>query len=311
MAWIPLPEGAADILRMLTFEWPEADEEKLWECGDAWGKFAGQLRDLIERGQKAAQGVLNENSDESIAAFGERWKEFVENPGYLTDAADAAELAQNVFYSASIIVIGLKVFVAVQIVYLIVVWAKAIAAAGPTCGGSLAAAAGVTVGVRAAVHLALKLAIQGLQALGKKVVREALEKVSNLIKRLRHGRKNPPGKKPKRPPRKPGEPDFDNAEFDDRKLTEYALNPNHPKGKHKYRVINSATGLGPDDAQDVKRQILEKVKDGELVKGKVDQYGTRWNVDVPITGPKGTITVRTAWIVDSNGKTRLVTISLP
>lgn len=186
---------------MLTFEWPEADEEKLWECGDAWGKFAGQLRDLIERGQKAAQGVLNENSDESIAAFGERWKEFVENPGYLTDAADAAELAQNVFYSASIIVIGLKVFVAVQIVYLIVVWAKAIAAAGPTCGGSLAAAAGVTVGVRAAVHLALKLAIQGLQALGKKVVREALEKVSNLIKRLRHGRKNPPGKKPPKKPR--------------------------------------------------------------------------------------------------------------
>lgn len=50
--WIPLPEGLADFLRMVGFTWPEADEEKLWECGDAWGAFATELRDLTKHAKR-------------------------------------------------------------------------------------------------------------------------------------------------------------------------------------------------------------------------------------------------------------------
>jgi hypothetical protein len=107
-------------------------------------------------------------------------------------------------------------------------------------------------------------------------------------------------------------PDFENPKFDDRKLTEYALNPDHPVGKNKARVIESATGLGRDDAPAVKQQILDQVKDGDPIPGKVDQHGSRYNKDVTLTGPNGSIVVRTAWIVDANtGETRLVTVSFP
>lgn len=113
-------------------------------------------------------------------------------------------------------------------------------------------------------------------------------------------------------PTTPATPDFDNPSFDDRKLTEYALNPDHPVGKNKARVIQSATGLGREDAPSVKQQILDQVKDGEPVPGKVDQHGSRYNKDVTLTGPNGTIVVRTAWIVDAGtGETRLVTVSFP
>lgn len=106
-------------------------------------------------------------------------------------------------------------------------------------------------------------------------------------------------------------PDLARAEFDDRKLTKYALNPEHPVGGNKARVIKSRTGLGLDDAAEVKRQILEKAPTAEPIMGDTDEHGTRWKVDVDLTGPDGTMKVRTAWIADAAGKTRLVTISFP
>lgn len=115
------------------------------------------------------------------------------------------------------------------------------------------------------------------------------------------------------PPREstqPG-PDLARAEFDDRKLTKYALNPEHPVGGSKARVIKSRTGLGLDDAAEVKRQILEKAPTAEPIMGDTDEHGTRWKMDVELTGPDGTMKVRTAWIADAAGKTRLVTISFP
>jgi hypothetical protein len=108
------------------------------------------------------------------------------------------------------------------------------------------------------------------------------------------------------------EPDFSNPTFDDRKLTEYALNPDHKVGKHKAKVIESATGFGKDDAATVKDQILDQVKDADPMPGKVDEHGSRYSVDVELAGPNGKITVRTAWIVDAEtGETRLVTVSFP
>lgn len=106
-------------------------------------------------------------------------------------------------------------------------------------------------------------------------------------------------------------PNLARAEFDDRKLTEYVLNPAHPVGGNKARVIKSRTGLGLGDAAEVKRQILEKAPATEPIMGETDEHGTRWKADVELTGPAGTMKIRTAWIADTAGRTRLVTISFP
>lgn len=110
----------------------------------------------------------------------------------------------------------------------------------------------------------------------------------------------------------PVKPNFENPGFDDRKLTEYALNPDHPVGGNKAKVIESVTGLTKSDAATVKQQILDQVKQGDPIPGKVDEHGSRFAKDVTLTGPNGTIVVRTAWIVDaSTGETRLATVSFP
>ncbi|WP_233558712.1 WXG100 family type VII secretion target [Micromonospora radicis] len=110
----------------------------------------------------------------------------------------------------------------------------------------------------------------------------------------------------------PVQPDFTNPEIDSRKITAYALNPHHPVGKNKYRVINSATGLGLEDADAVLHQIREGVRSGSPMLGRVDEYGQRWFIDLPLSGPTGDIIVRTAWILETGATTpRMVTISFP
>jgi hypothetical protein len=107
-------------------------------------------------------------------------------------------------------------------------------------------------------------------------------------------------------------PDFSAAAIDDRKIADYAMNPDHPVGKHKYRVINSGTGLTTADSAAVRQQVLDGVREGTPILGKADQYGQRWAVDVPLAGPKGAMTVRTGWIVRPGSTApELTTISLP
>jgi hypothetical protein len=100
--------------------------------------------------------------------------------------------------------------------------------------------------------------------------------------------------------------------IDPKKIIDYAMNPDHPVGGNKYKVIKSATGLDTGDAATIEQQIRDGVRDAAPILGKADQYGQRWAVDVSLTGPTGSIVVRTAWILDTGSSTpRLITISFP
>ncbi len=93
------------------------------------------------------------------------------------------------------------------------------------------------------------------------------------------------------------------AKIDPRKLTEYALNPNHPVGGNKAKVFESALGFNKSNADDLLKQLQSGVKNNPAVAGKVDQYGSRFTVDIPVTGPAGSGTVRTGWIYKTGSNT--------
>jgi membrane protein involved in colicin uptake len=107
----------------------------------------------------------------------------------------------------------------------------------------------------------------------------------------------------------------DKAEMDPKKFTDYALNPDHPVGGNKAKVFSAATGLEQKDAADVMKQVNDGLGKFPPSAGKVDQYGQRFTMHTPVTGPKGTATVESGWIYDRNQETgeisnipRLVTI---
>lgn len=88
----------------------------------------------------------------------------------------------------------------------------------------------------------------------------------------------------------------DQAIQDPRKYTEYALNRDHPVGGNKARVFEAATGYTKDNAEELRGKIAQGIQENEPKPGKVDQYGERFTVEVPVTGPTGSGSVTTGWI---------------
>lgn len=92
-------------------------------------------------------------------------------------------------------------------------------------------------------------------------------------------------------------PNADQAEIDIRKLTEYALDPEDPRGRHKARVFKAALGYTAANADDLRTKILASVQAAECRIGELDFYGQRYTVDCRIETETGEATVRTGWIV--------------
>ena len=85
------------------------------------------------------------------------------------------------------------------------------------------------------------------------------------------------------------------------KLRGYALNPEHPTGKHKARVFKAMLGLTQKDAGNLERQIREQVKVCEWKEASESDFGKKYTVDIKVLGNNGKMaTVRTGWIIGIN-----------
>jgi hypothetical protein len=92
-------------------------------------------------------------------------------------------------------------------------------------------------------------------------------------------------------------PNPENAVIDMRKLEEYCLSPTHPVGRHKARVFRAALGWTAHDASTLRELILRGVCAQDAITTTADEYGQRYQVDVPATTPTGSATIRTAWMI--------------
>jgi hypothetical protein len=102
----------------------------------------------------------------------------------------------------------------------------------------------------------------------------------------------------------PNLPHGDAATVDMRKLTEYALNPNHPKGgADKARVFASVLGLTAEHAEMLRDALLKAAREEEAVAYPPDQHGQRYAVYFDMTGPNGkTARITSAWRIDPGGE---------
>ncbi len=92
-------------------------------------------------------------------------------------------------------------------------------------------------------------------------------------------------------------PNGDRAVVDIRKLREYCLSPDHPRGRHKARVFAAALGLGPGDAESLRGELLQAADEGEARLGEADRYGQRYVLDLVVSTITGRTVVRSTWIV--------------
>lgn len=92
-------------------------------------------------------------------------------------------------------------------------------------------------------------------------------------------------------------PGGEQAVVDPEKLVGYCLNLEHPRGKHKARVFGSVLGFSAQNADELRAALLAAAAAREAVPAASDRFGERYLIDFEISGPRGTGTVRSAWIV--------------
>ena len=92
-------------------------------------------------------------------------------------------------------------------------------------------------------------------------------------------------------------PQADRAILDTRKLVDYCLNPEHPRGRHKARVFRETLGIMRADAQRLRETLLTGIVNLEGEPLESDPYGRRWRVDVPVAISDRNAIVRTLWII--------------
>jgi hypothetical protein len=74
-------------------------------------------------------------------------------------------------------------------------------------------------------------------------------------------------------------PNSDRAVVDIRKIRDYCLSLDHPRGRHKARVFRSALELTADDAEELQAALLGAARTREAVATERDQYGQRYVLD--------------------------------
>ena len=92
-------------------------------------------------------------------------------------------------------------------------------------------------------------------------------------------------------------PNAERAVVDVRKLRQYCLNTDHPRGQHKARVFQSALGWTAEQAEDVRRRLLEAALMENVSFLGADDYGQRYALEFPAQGAGGVATVRSLWII--------------
>ena len=92
-------------------------------------------------------------------------------------------------------------------------------------------------------------------------------------------------------------PNLEKCIIDLRKLSDYVLDLENARGRHKARVFKSSLGFTKENARELKIAILTAIRETECVAGESDFYGQRYTADCKISTEIGEATVRTGWIV--------------
>ncbi len=90
-------------------------------------------------------------------------------------------------------------------------------------------------------------------------------------------------------------PNGERAIVDLRKLRDYCLNSDSPRGRHKARVFAAALGLTAEDAPKMQAKLREIARTGEAALGEVDLYGQRYTIDFEMVTEVGKATIRSGW----------------
>ena len=95
-------------------------------------------------------------------------------------------------------------------------------------------------------------------------------------------------------------PNGDHAVVEIVKLTDYCLNPEHPRGRNKARVFAASIGFRAEHANQLRHALLQAARTLPATPDEVDDFGQRFVIDFWLEGPAGQAQIRSSWIIRSS-----------
>ncbi len=183
---VMLDAKVAFVLNLIGFNWPAADEDKLRQSAHHWREYATELEHAIADTNRILLQVRAENSAESIDALEQHGREFGQ---HLHQAHDAAGTVAQVLDEFALVVEGLKLKVAAQLLLLAGELTATTGAAFLTFGLAEAAAPEEIIVTQGFMRWVTNVAIQKVERLvadkvAKKVVEHFLS-IKNGLKALK------------------------------------------------------------------------------------------------------------------------------
>jgi hypothetical protein len=132
-----LPSELVSLLNILGYNWPQADETKLFDLGQELMNFSNTLQNVLGSADGAASRAWSENSGQDIQAFMSHWTNNDGPAKILGDGSTASTVLGAGMMICAGIVLALKIQVISQLVILAIQIAQAIAMAVVTFGASL------------------------------------------------------------------------------------------------------------------------------------------------------------------------------
>jgi hypothetical protein len=132
-----IPGALADLLNELGYFWPKTQEVEVFDLGQDWLAFGGDVQGLTAQLTPHADRVGTDNQSEAIEAFKTLWAAEDSGPTIAGDGGTGSMVTGACLFVAAALVLVLKITVIVQLIILVVQIIQAIAAAAVTFGGSL------------------------------------------------------------------------------------------------------------------------------------------------------------------------------
>jgi hypothetical protein len=177
---IQLPDKLAWVLNLLGFMWPEADEDKLRACAQAWRDFGAELERIKLDARLVAADVTAENQGDSIDSFERYWQGIGGTGGDFDRAKEAADHMATVLgepFGMAALVEGMKIAILAQLTLLAGEVGADQLFAVVTLGGSEAVAAGEVIVTRLILRRIIEDVIHRIE-------REIVEQLKGHVKEL-------------------------------------------------------------------------------------------------------------------------------
>ncbi len=178
---LTLPDDLTWVLNLLGFMWPEADEDKLRACAQAWRSFGAEVTRINQdAGLVAAQVTVN-NTGGSIDAFDRYWHGVGGRGGDFDRAKEAADHMAAALDGMATLVEGVKIAIIAQLGLLAAEIIADQLAAPETLGLSEGVAAGEILITRGILRRIIR---DGIHQVGREIVNQLKGRVMELLRRI-------------------------------------------------------------------------------------------------------------------------------